>query len=49
MNLTREEMGEHGFNGEDGCRPLLKPKKELHEPQVESQDILDKFTSCLNV
>ncbi|KAF4099800.1 hypothetical protein G5714_019926 [Onychostoma macrolepis] len=29
----REEMGEHGFNGEDGCRPLLRPKKELHEPQ----------------
>lgn len=36
MNLTREEMGEHGFNGEDGFRPLLRPKKELHEPQVES-------------
>lgn len=36
MNLTREEMGEHGFNGEDGCRSLLRLKKELHEPPVKS-------------
>ncbi|XP_016353275.1 centromere protein J-like [Sinocyclocheilus anshuiensis] len=35
----REEMGEHGFNGEDGCRPLLRLKKELHEPQDLRQQI----------
>ncbi|XP_016151251.1 centromere protein J-like [Sinocyclocheilus grahami] len=29
----RDVMGEHGFIGEDGCRPLLRLKKELHEPQ----------------
>ncbi|XP_067240409.1 uncharacterized protein si:ch211-140l13.3 isoform X2 [Chanodichthys erythropterus] len=29
----RSKMEEHGFNGEDGCRPLLRLKKELHEPQ----------------
>ncbi|KTG06543.1 hypothetical protein cypCar_00005043, partial [Cyprinus carpio] len=35
----REEMGEHGFNGEDGCRSLLRLKKELHEPQDLRQQI----------
>ncbi|XP_048063492.1 centromere protein J isoform X5 [Megalobrama amblycephala] len=29
----RSKMEEHDFNGEDGCRPLLRLKKELHEPQ----------------
>ncbi|XP_026137713.1 centromere protein J-like [Carassius auratus] len=32
-------MGERGFNGENGCRPLLWLKKELHEPQELRQQI----------
>ncbi|KAL1254028.1 hypothetical protein QQF64_016257 [Cirrhinus molitorella] len=32
----REEMGKHGFNGEDGCRPSLRIKKE---PQDLRQQI----------
>ncbi|KAK7133868.1 hypothetical protein R3I94_015659 [Phoxinus phoxinus] len=35
----RSEMEEHGFKGEDGCRPLLRLTKELHEPQDLRQQI----------
>jgi len=36
-------MEEHGFKGEDGCKPF-RLTSELHEPQVETRHFKPKET-----